>query len=63
MGGLFPLVEVTDWHKAAAPLERFAEGRPVLDPFGLGVDVCEADFDVLGPVPPEILARSDEVIE
>jgi hypothetical protein len=45
-----PLVEVIDRHELAAPLECFAKGRPVLDPFGLGVDICRADVDVLGPV-------------
>src|SRR5271169_6113273 len=44
-----PLVKVIDRHQAAAPLERLAEGRPDLDPLCLGVDVCEADADVLGP--------------
>ena len=32
------------------PLERFAKGGKVLDPFGLGVDVREPDFEVLSPV-------------
>jgi hypothetical protein len=31
-------------------LERFTEGRPVLDPLGLGVDGGEPDVDILGPV-------------
>jgi hypothetical protein len=31
------------------PLEPLSEGRPVLDPLGLFVDVREADTDVLGP--------------
>jgi len=44
--GLLPLVKVINRHKAAATLER----RPVLDPLGLGVDVRETNFDVLGPV-------------
>ena len=30
-------------------MERFAEGWPVLDPLGLGIDFREADLDVLGP--------------
>jgi hypothetical protein len=45
-----PLVKVIDRHETAAPLECFAEGGPVLDPLGLGVDVREADFDILCPV-------------
>jgi hypothetical protein len=31
-------------------LERLAESRLLLDPLGLGVDVGEADLDVLGPI-------------
>ena len=45
---LLPLVKVIDRHKAATPLECLAKRRPVLDPLGLGVDVREADIDVLG---------------
>jgi hypothetical protein len=44
--GLGPLIKVVGRHQTAAALERFAEGRLALDPFGLG----EADPDVLGPV-------------
>jgi hypothetical protein len=33
----------------APPLERLAEGRLALDPLRLGVDVREADLDVLRP--------------
>src|SRR5207249_4573990 len=33
----------------AAPLKCLAECRFALDPLGLGIDVREADFDVLGP--------------
>jgi hypothetical protein len=47
--GLLPLVKDINWHEAAASLEGLAEGRLALDPLGLGVDVREADFDVLGP--------------
>jgi hypothetical protein len=43
------LVKIVDRHEAAPPLERLAEGRLALDPLGLGVDIREADFDVLGP--------------
>ncbi len=45
-----PFVEAVDRHKAAPALERLAESRPGLDPFRLGVDIGEADIDVLGPV-------------
>src|SRR4029077_15202274 len=38
-----------DGHEAAAPLERLAEGWLTLDALSLGVDVREADLDVLGP--------------
>ena len=34
--GFLPLVEVIDRHQAAAPLKRFAESGPVLDPLSLG---------------------------
>src|SRR5260370_20769446 len=45
--GLLAVVEVVDRYEAAPSLECLAEGRLALDPFGLGVDVREADFDVL----------------
>ena len=47
--GLLPFVEAVDGHEAAAALERFTKGRPVVDPLGLGVDVGETDVEVLGP--------------
>src|SRR6516164_6193096 len=49
-GGLLSFAKVIDWHKATAQLERPAEGRPILDPLSLGVDVRETDFDILGAV-------------
>ena len=48
--GFFPFVEAIHRHEAAAALEHVAEGRPGLDPLGLGVDVGEADVQILGPV-------------
>ena len=48
--GLFPFVKVVGRHQAAPALERLAEGRLAVDALGLGVDVGEADLDVLGPV-------------
>jgi Resolvase, N terminal domain len=45
-----PLVKVIDRNKAAAPLECLAESRLALDPLCLGVDVCEPDVEVLGPI-------------
>jgi hypothetical protein len=47
--GLLPLIEVIDRNETAPPLEGLAEGRLAHDPLGFGVDVREADFDVLGP--------------
>ena len=47
--GFFPFVEAIDRHEAAAALACVAEGRPGLDPFRLGVDVGEADVQILGP--------------
>src|ERR1700730_11927593 len=44
-----PFVEIIDGHEAAAPLVRLAEGRLAFDSLSLGVDVREADFDVLRP--------------
>ena len=46
---LLPLIEVIDRDEAAPTLERLAERRPRLDALGLGVDVGEADLDVLRP--------------
>ena len=43
-----PFIKTVDRHQAAPALERFAECRLVLDPLGLGIDVGEADLDVLG---------------
>src|ERR1700730_14063270 len=40
---------ITHGLAAAALLERSAESRLALDPFGPGVDIREADLDVLGP--------------
>jgi hypothetical protein len=48
--GLAPFIEVVYRHQAAPALERLAESRLALDALGLGVDVGEADLDVLGPV-------------
>ena len=48
-GGLLPLIEVIDRNEAALPLEGLAEGGLALDPLSFGVDVSEADFDILGP--------------
>jgi len=48
--GLLPPAKVIDEHEATAPLERLSESRSFLDPLGFGVDVAEADVDVLGPV-------------
>ena len=48
--GFAPFIKVVDRHQAAPALERFAECRLVLDPLGLGIDIGEADLDVLGPV-------------
>jgi hypothetical protein len=48
--GFFPLVKVVGRYKATPALERFAEGRFVLDTLGLGVDIREAALDVLGPI-------------
>ena len=45
---LLPLVKVIDRHEATAPLERLSESRSFFDPLGFGVDVPEADIDVLG---------------
>jgi hypothetical protein len=45
---VFLLIEVIDWHEAAAPLEGLAESGLALEPLGLGVDVRKADFDVRG---------------
>ena len=36
--------------QATPPLERLTEGGLALDPLGLGVDVREADLDVLCPI-------------
>src|ERR1700757_4205513 len=55
-----PFVEIVDRHKAAAARESFAKGRPVLDPLGLGVDVGEADVEVLGPERHETPAQQVE---
>src|SRR5271170_1228444 len=55
-----PLIKIVDWHKATPPLERLAEGGLRLDALGLGVDVGEADFDVLGPVRHQALANQIE---
>src|SRR5215472_2541321 len=45
-----PFIKVVDRDKTAAPLERLAEGWPLIDPLRLGVDVREADLDVLRPI-------------
>jgi len=45
-----PLVEVVERHKAAPAFERLAESRLALYALGLGINVGEADLDVLGPI-------------
>jgi len=47
--GLLPLAKVINWDQVTAPLERVTESWPGLDPLGLGIEVREADVDVLGP--------------
>jgi hypothetical protein len=47
---LLPFVKVVDRHQATTALERLTKRRPGLDAFGLGVDVGEADLDVLGGI-------------
>jgi hypothetical protein len=42
-----PLIKVIDQHKAVPPLKYLAEGRLALEPLGLGVEVGEANLDVL----------------
>src|ERR1700719_4478465 len=44
---LLPFVKAIEWNEAAPPGKGFAEGRPRVDALGLGVDVGEADLDVL----------------
>jgi hypothetical protein len=44
------VIEVIGRHNAAAALKRIAERRLALNPLGFGVDIREADVDVLGPV-------------
>src|SRR5271170_160676 len=44
-----PFIEVVDRHEAAPAVECLAESRLGFDAFSLGVDVGEADLDVLRP--------------
>jgi len=46
--GFLPLVKVIDGHETATLLECFPESGLAFDPLGLGVDIGEANFDVLG---------------
>jgi hypothetical protein len=47
--GHFPFVEIVDRDETPPLAERLAEGSLGFDALGLGVDVGEADLDVLGP--------------
>ena len=58
---LLPFVEVVDRHKAAPSFERFAQSWLALDPLRRGVDVGEADLDVLGPVGDQAPAQHIEL--
>ena len=42
-------IKVVDRHQTTPPLDRLAEGRLGIDGLGHGVDVREADLNVLGP--------------
>src|SRR5205823_8125584 len=44
---LLPFIKAIEWNEAAPPGEGFAEGRLRVDALGLGIDVGEADLDVL----------------
>src|SRR5271156_487481 len=44
-----PFIEVVGRHQAAPALKRLAKSGPLVDAFGLGVDVREADFCGFGP--------------
>jgi hypothetical protein len=45
-----PLVEVIDWNDAASPVESVTKRGLGLDPLRFGVDVCEPDIEILGPM-------------
>jgi hypothetical protein len=45
-----PFIKIVHRYQTAAPLKGFAEGWFGLDPLGIGVNVGEADLEVLGPV-------------
>src|ERR1700730_13410922 len=46
---LLPFIKAIEWNEAAPPGKGFAEGLLRVDALGLGVDVGEADLEVLRP--------------